>query len=64
MSNKMSSVPPASRSKHGLKRNPELSKDNKLANHEHHPNPREGGDTASIKHNATNEGYFRGRRQS
>jgi hypothetical protein len=64
MSNKIPLVTPASRSKHGLKRNPELSKDNKLANHEHHPNPREGGDTASIKHNATNEGYFRGQRQS
>jgi hypothetical protein len=64
MSNKMPPVPPASRSKHGLKRNSELSKDDKLVKHEHHPNPREEGDTASIKHNTTNEGYFRGRRQS
>jgi hypothetical protein len=39
-------------------------KDDKLVKHEHHPNPSEEGDTANIKQNTTNEGYFRGRRQS
>ena len=44
--------------------NPEVSKDDKLVKHEHHPNSAEEGDTANIKQNTTNEGYFRGRRQS
>ena len=62
MSNQMPPVPPASRSKHGPKREPEVSKDDKLVKHEHHPNSAEEGDTANIKQNTTNEGYFRGRR--
>jgi hypothetical protein len=62
MPNQMPPVPPASRSKHGPKRNPEVSKDDKLVKHGHHPNCAEEGDTANIK--AENEGYFRGRRQS
>jgi hypothetical protein len=64
MSNQMPPVPPASRGKRGPKRNPEVSKDDKLVKHEHHPNSAEEGDTANIKQNTTNEGYFRGRRQS
>jgi hypothetical protein len=64
MSNQMPPVPPASRSKHGPKKNPEVSKDDKLVKHEHHPNSAEEGDTANIKQNTTNEGYFRGRLQS
>ena len=64
MSNHMPPVPPASRSKRGPKRTPEVSKDKKLVKHEHHPNSAEEGDTANIKQNTTNEGYFRGRRQS
>jgi hypothetical protein len=39
--------------------------DDKLAKHEHHPNSSEEGDTANIKQNTTNEGYYFGcRRQS
>ncbi len=64
MSSQMPPVPPASRNKHGPKRNPKVSKDDKLVKHEHHPNSAEEGDTANIKQNTTNEGYFRGRRQS
>jgi hypothetical protein len=64
MSSRMPPVPPASRSKHGAKRNPEVSKDDELVKHEHHPSSAEEGDTANIKQNTTNEGYFRGRRQS
>jgi len=57
-------VPPANRSKKGPKRTPEVSKDKKLVKHEHHANSAEEGDTANIKQNTTNEGYFRGRRES
>jgi hypothetical protein len=64
MSSQMPPVPPASRSKHGPNRNPKVSKDDKLVKHEHHPNSAEEGDAANIKQNTTNEGYFRGRRQS
>jgi hypothetical protein len=39
-----------------------MSKDKKLVKHEHHANAAEEGDTASIKQNTTNKGYFRGRR--
>jgi hypothetical protein len=62
MSSHMPPVPPASRSKKGPKRNLRVSKDKKLVKHEHHPNAAEEGDTANIKQNTTNKGYFRGRR--
>ena len=64
MSSRMPPVPPASRNKHGPKRSPEVLKDDKVVKHEHHPNSSDEGDTANIKQNTTNEGYFRGRRQS
>jgi len=60
----MPPVPPASRSKHGPKRNSEVLKDEESVKHEHHPKSAEEGDTANIKQNTTNEGYFRGRHQS
>ena len=56
-------APPASRGKHDQKRNPEVLKDDKSLKHEHMPTPREKA-TASIKQNSTNEGSFRGRRES
>ena len=34
----------------------------RLVKHEHHPNAAEDGQTANIKQNTTNKGYFRGRR--
>ena len=37
-------------------------KSKKLVKHEHHANAAEEGDTANIKQNTTNKGYFRGRR--
>jgi hypothetical protein len=64
MSSQMPPVPPANRSKKGPNRPPEVSKDKKLVKHEHHANSAEEGDTANIKQNTTNEGYFRGRRES
>jgi hypothetical protein len=62
MPSRMPLVPPANRSKKGPKSNPEPSKDKKLVKHEHHANAVEEGDTANIKQNTTNKGYFRGRR--
>jgi hypothetical protein len=64
MSSRMPPVPPANRSNKGPKRTPEVPKDKKLVKREHHANSAEEGDTANIKQNTTNEGYFRGRRES
>ena len=62
MSSHMPPVPPANRSKKGGKSEREVSKDSKLVKHEHHPNSAEEGDTANIKQNTMNKGFFRGRR--
>jgi hypothetical protein len=62
MSSRNPPVPPASRSNKGPRSNPEVSKDKKLVKHEHHGNAAEEGDTANVKQNTTNKGYFRGRR--
>jgi hypothetical protein len=62
MSSRKPPVPPASRSKKGPKNDPKMAKDKKLVKHEHHANAGEEGDTANIKQNTTNKGYFRGRR--
>ena len=70
MPSHMPPVPPASRNKNGPKRDPqgaqegaqEGAQDKKFVKHEHHPNAAEEGDTANIKQNTTNEGYYRGRR--
>jgi hypothetical protein len=62
MSRHMPPVPPANRNKKGSKRDPQGAQDRKLVRHEHHPNAAEEGDTANIKQNTANEGYFRGRR--
>jgi hypothetical protein len=64
MSSRMPPVPPANRSNQGPKRTPEVPKDKKLVKRRHHANSPEEGDTANIKQNTTNEGYFRGRRES
>jgi hypothetical protein len=63
----MPPVPPANRSKndHGSDSGKEVSISNdKLAKHEHHANAAEKGETANIKQNTTNKGFFRGRRFS
>ncbi len=62
MSSRKPPVPPASRSNKGPKNDREMSKDEKLVKHEHHANATEEGDTANIKQNTRNKGYFRGRR--
>jgi hypothetical protein len=62
MSSHTPPVPPANRSNKGGKSDTEFSKDQKLVKHEHHANSAEEGDTANIKQNTTNKGFFRGRR--
>jgi hypothetical protein len=62
MSSHMPPVPPANRSKRGGKSERKVSMVNKLVKHEHHANSAEEGDTANIKQNTTNKGFFRGRR--
>ena len=62
MPSHMPPVPPASRNRKGPKRDPQGAQDEKLVKHEHHPNAAEEGETANIKQNTTNKGYFRGRR--
>ena len=62
----MPPVPPANRSKdnHGrdLKKKIVKAANDKLVKHEHHANAAEKGETANIKQNTTNKGYFHGRR--
>jgi hypothetical protein len=62
MSSHMPPVPPANRSNKGGKSDTEVLKDKKLVKHEHHANSAEERDTANIKQNTTNKGFFRGRR--
>ena len=62
MSSHMPPVPPANRSKKGTPSEREAAPKGKLVKHEHHPNAAEEGETANIKQNTTNKGYFRGRR--
>jgi len=61
MSSRMPPIPPANRSKKGSGSNPEIRKE-KVVKHEHHENVAEEGETANIKQNTTNKGFFRGRR--
>ncbi len=62
MPSHMPPMPSASRNKKGPKRDPRGAQDKKFVKHEHHPNAAEEGDTANIKQNTANEGYYRGRR--
>lgn len=62
MSKRMPVVPIANRSKKGPGDHHEVASD---TTHDKHPtelNISEQGDTANIKQNTTNKGYFRGRR--
>jgi hypothetical protein len=70
MSSNMPPVPPASRSNKGPRRSAKMDKEgsSKLAEDksvkttEKHHNAAEEGDTANIKQNTTNKGFYRGRR--
>jgi hypothetical protein len=63
MSSRTPPVPPANRTAKGAQNKRAVSRDKKLVKHEHHPNAAEEGDTANIKQNPTNKGFFRARRE-
>ena len=61
MTSHMPPVPPANRSDKGPGSDPKAEQDTSA----HHPKPEnsaEQGETANIKQNTTNKGYFAGRR--
>jgi hypothetical protein len=62
-SSHMPPIPPANRTKKAPGSDPAASKDEPLKQPEHHHNAAEEGETANIKQNTTNKGFFRGRRQ-
>jgi hypothetical protein len=59
--NEMPPVPPANRSHKGTGDNTEVNKDGPKG-HEDIENSAEQGETANIKQNTTNAGFFKGRR--
>jgi hypothetical protein len=62
----MPPIPPDNRSKKGPGGDPALPKATAAKHtehpHEHHRNAAEEGETANIKQNTKNKGFFRGRR--
>ena len=61
MTSAMPPVPPANRSKKGTGGSPQSLRDNS-AKQSKHENIAEQGETANVKQNTTNKGYFHGRR--
>jgi hypothetical protein len=61
MSSHMPPVPPENRSKKGPGNDPQKSVDASVK-HSHPQNAAEQGETANIKQNTTNKGFFQGRR--
>jgi hypothetical protein len=61
MSGHMPPIPPANRSPKGPKPNADQARDTS-AKESHTENTAEQGDTANIKQNTTNAGFFKGRR--
>ncbi len=60
---KMPPVPPANRSTKGSGRIPTAEEKIQDASaHEHHANDDEKAETANVRQNTTNKGFFRGRR--
>jgi hypothetical protein len=62
MSKHMPEVPAANRSKRGPEDHHEVGRDTTHENRPDDLNTSEQGDTANIKQNTTNKGFFRGRR--
>jgi hypothetical protein len=62
MSSQLPPVPPANRSDKGTANSSNRKVKEKSVKHEHHPNAAEEGETANIKQNTTNQGFFHGRR--
>jgi len=63
MSKHMPEVPAANRSKRGPGDHHEVGSDTTHENHPDDLNTSEQGDTANIKQNTTNKGFFLGRRK-
>jgi hypothetical protein len=61
MTGHMPPVPPANQTNKGPKQDAEKAKDTSLKE-THTQNTAEQGDTANIKQNTTNKGFFQGRR--
>jgi hypothetical protein len=55
-------MPPGERSDKGPVNRPNVASNDKSVKRERRTNAAEEGDTANIKQNTTNKGYFRGRR--
>ena len=62
MSKHMPEVPIANRSNKGPGDHREVVSDTTKAKHRDEPHTSEQGDTANIKQNTTNKGFFQGRR--
>jgi hypothetical protein len=61
MTSHMPPVPPANQPTHGPKNNAEAERDTSHKD-QHTQNTAEQGETANIKQNTTNKGFFQGRR--
>ena len=61
MSSHMPPVPPANRSNKGTKQDSDSERDTSHKK-DHTQNTAEQGDTANIKQNTTNKGFFQGRK--
>jgi hypothetical protein len=61
MTGHMPPVPPANRSKKGTAQDADAARDTSRKK-DHAQNTAEQGDTANIKQNTTNKGFFQGRR--
>ena len=59
---RMPPIPPANRSPKGPGSDPKSKADDMAVKHDHHDSAEEEGETANIKQNTTNKGFFRGRR--
>ena len=59
---KMPPVPPGNRSNKSIPGGSTERSAEKPVKHGHHPNAAEEGETANIKQNTTNKGFFHGRR--
>jgi hypothetical protein len=62
MASRMPPVPPASRSNKGAASDSSAKPKEKLVKHERHANAAEEGESANVKQNTTNKGFFHGRR--
>jgi len=58
----MPPIPPANRSQKGAGEKPAIKKERDMSSKRMMDNPAEQGETANIKQNTTNAGFFYGRR--